>query len=311
VFAHLRSIGLLLALTIGVCSVAYPLSVLAVGQTVFPTKASGSIVTEPGSKAIGSRLIAQEFKDDEWFQSRPSAAGYNAAASGGSNLGANNPKLRDRVARQLGPVVRYAGGPQADQPVGPDIDRWFAARPDRAAVWARRFPTLAAAWVKDNAEAVSAWEKAHPSVDTAPSVSDVPGRFFEHYVRAHPGTWPAVVEKVIQPASAGPDIRAVFFEMWLQEHGTDDLQPVPADAVTASGSGLDPHITLRNARGQLDRVVTAWAAKTKTEPAKVRGVIEAVLTNAAFEPLAGVAGDEPLVNVFEVNLALARQFSQQ
>ena len=54
----------------------------------------------------GSRRIAQPFSDARYFQPRPSAADYNAAASTGSNYSASNPLLRDRVARQLGPIVR-------------------------------------------------------------------------------------------------------------------------------------------------------------------------------------------------------------
>ncbi len=305
--SHLRAIGMLVVLTVVLCSVAYPLALLAVGQTMFPSQASGSLVNGPDGKPVGSRQVAQEFKGDAWFQARPSAAGYNAAASGGSNWGANNPRLRDRVACQLGPLVRYATGPRTGQPVGPDIERWFAARPDRTAGWARRFPKLAEAWVKDNAEAVAAWEKGHPDASGPPAAEDA-GQFFARYARAHPGTWPAVVGKAIQPAKAGADLQAAFFETWLQEHGADDLEAIPADRVAASGSGLDPHITLQNARGQVDRVAAAWAAKTRREPAEVRRGVEAALNEAAFEPLAGLAGGEPLVNVLEVNLELVRRF---
>jgi K+-transporting ATPase ATPase C chain len=116
--------------------------------------------------------VAQEFKGKEWFWPRPSAAEYNAAESGGSNWGANNPKLRERV------------------------------------------------------------------------------------------------------------------EETLKSRSEKSL--IPADAITASGSGLDPHITLANAEGQLDRVVAAWATKTGSSPAQIRGAVEAILKQAAFEPLAGL-----------------------
>jgi potassium-transporting ATPase KdpC subunit len=188
--AHLRANLVLLGLTVAGCAVLYPLAVLTVGQTLFPTNANGSLVTGPDGTAAGSRLVAQEFNGDEWFHPRPSACGYNAAVSGGSNMSANNPKLRERVVADL-----------------------------------RAFP----------ADVIT-----------------------------------------------------------------------PADAVTASGSGLDPHTTLQTARAQVGRVVAARATGGRAA-AQVRETVEGILRDAAFEPLAGLVGSEPLVNVLEVNLELARR----
>src|SRR5581483_5379304 len=110
---HLRVNLFLLAFTLLFCAVLYPLVLLGIGQTIFPGKADGSLigadgraVTEPAT-AAGSRLIAQPFNDDRYFQPRPSAASYNGAASAASNWGASNYQLRDRVAQALGPVVKY------------------------------------------------------------------------------------------------------------------------------------------------------------------------------------------------------------
>src|SRR5579871_3562491 len=100
--AHLRGNLVLLVLTVLVCCVLYPLVVWGIGRAAFPHQAEGSLLTTPDGKAVGSRLIAQPFTGDEYFQPRPSAAGYNAAASGASNWGASNPRLRDRVARAVG-----------------------------------------------------------------------------------------------------------------------------------------------------------------------------------------------------------------
>ena len=93
--------------------------------------------------------------------------------------------------------------------------------------------------------------------------------------------------------------------MWLQEHSDADLQRVPADMVTTSGSGLDPDITLRNALWQLEnRVAAAWAKKTGTaDEKKLRDEIEQLLRQKSRAPLGGLAG-VPLVNVLEINLAL-------
>ena len=60
--------------------------------------------------------------------------------------------------------------------------------------------------------------------------------------------------KAMEPVKEGTDIQSVFFDMWGQDNLDADLEDVPADMVMASGSGLDPRITLKNALYQLDRV---------------------------------------------------------
>src|SRR5580658_11244627 len=122
---HLRANLSLLLTTVVLCCVIYPGVLLLVGRVAFPEKVEGSLLHDAQGKTIGSRLIAQPFTGDEYFQPRPSAVSYNAAASGGSNWGANNYLLRDRVARQLGPIVKYRGGPQDGKLVAADVETWF------------------------------------------------------------------------------------------------------------------------------------------------------------------------------------------
>src|SRR5208282_4820419 len=116
---------LLLGLSVIICCIIYPMVVWAIGQTFFPFTSNGSIVNGPDGKLVGSLLIAQPFTKDEYFQPRPSAASYDASASASSTLSASNYALRDRVARMLGPIVKYQSGPKAGQLVAPDIEAWF------------------------------------------------------------------------------------------------------------------------------------------------------------------------------------------
>jgi K+-transporting ATPase ATPase C chain len=105
----------------------------------------------------------------------------------------------------------------------------------------------------------------------------------------------------------GVDIQSTFFDMWRADHPDAELQDVPADMVTSSASGLDPHITLANAEFQLDRVVGAWASLTKREPAALRTEIEQVVRDNTFAPWLGLVG-EKMVNVLKVNIELRKRY---
>ena len=177
--AQIRPALVLLVLLSLVTGLAYPLAITGIAQLAFPGQANGSLVSRDGV-IVGSSLIGQGFAGNGYFHARPSAVGYDAAGSGGTNLGATSA--------------------------------------DRAADVAARIAEL------DGADA-----------------------------------------------------------------------PVPADAATASGSGLDPHISPAFAQLQIERVAAA------------RGLDEAQLADLVARhvqwPLLGIFG-EPMVNVLELNLAL-------
>src|SRR5215468_10942116 len=121
------AIILLLALT-AITGLAYPLAMTAVAGVIFPKQAEGSLVEKDG-KVVGSALIGQEFKDEEYFHGRPSAtlapdpndatktvsAPYNAANSGGSNLGPTSKALADRLKEDVDRLK--AENPNAAVPV--------------------------------------------------------------------------------------------------------------------------------------------------------------------------------------------------
>ena len=171
-----------------VCCGFYPLAVTGISKVAFAKKADGSLIMDKDGKVIGSELLGQNFSGEGYFHPRPSAAGangYDAASSGGSNLGPTSQKLADQVKARV------------------------------------------AAYRTTN--------------------------------------------------------------------GLAENQEVPADAVTASGSGLDPHISLANAELQISRVAKSRGLAAE----KVKSLVASNTDKADFG-LLGVAG----VNVLKLNLAL-------
>jgi potassium-transporting ATPase KdpC subunit len=104
--------------TILLTGVVYPVAVWAVGTVAFHDQAAGSLVTKGGT-VVGSRLIAQAFSADKYFHPRPSAAGtgYDAMASGSSNLGPTNKVLISAVASRVAEVERTDGVKAGQVPV--------------------------------------------------------------------------------------------------------------------------------------------------------------------------------------------------
>ena len=90
--------ALMTVVTTVLFGLVYPLVITGLAQAIFPDKANGQLIEQNG-KIVGSRIIGQAFSSPGYFRSRPSAAGtgYDAANSGGTNLGPTNKKLIDAV----------------------------------------------------------------------------------------------------------------------------------------------------------------------------------------------------------------------
>jgi potassium-transporting ATPase KdpC subunit len=324
----------LLVFTLVIICVLYPLIMWAIGQSIFPFKANGSIINGPDGKPVGSELIAQQFTKDEYFQPRPSAASYNGSASSSSALSVSNYALRNRVATMIGPIVKYKGGSKDGQLVGPDVELWFQkdiyqGNPHIVAQWADIHNSLAQTWVSTDSihsQFVADWSKTHHRlVDSfiknnpqtpQPQPADLAVVFFENFSKENPGKFlSAVTDSIsngntvtlIKSVKTGMDIQSVFFDMWRQDNPDVNLQDVPGDMVTTSASGLDPHISLQNAEFQLERVASKWASDLNRNPNQIRQEIKQILDKNASAPLGGIWG-EKFINVLQVNLELNRRY---
>jgi K+-transporting ATPase ATPase C chain len=132
------ALGILGLMTL-ITGVAYPLLVTTVAQVAFPEQANGSLLRDAQGQLLGSRLLAQNFEGAQWFQPRPSAAGFATVASGASNLAQSNPALAERIAKDAQRLLGEGSAPVPlelvttsasglDPHLSPAAARWQVAR---------------------------------------------------------------------------------------------------------------------------------------------------------------------------------------
>jgi len=117
VLKELRPAIIMTIVLTAILGLAYPLIITGIAQVVFPNQADGSLVRDAEGNVIGSELIGQSFSDPRYFWPRPSAAGegYDATASGGSNLGPTSARLQQLTDERAKALRRAHGLPDDAQ----------------------------------------------------------------------------------------------------------------------------------------------------------------------------------------------------
>jgi K+-transporting ATPase ATPase C chain len=281
------SLRMLLALTV-IVGIGYPLLITAIAQIPgLKSRADDSVIKQDG-KVVGSKLIGQNFLDSkgnplgQYFQPRPSAAGstgYDPTATSASNLGPESmvdtlpdPSVKGDTGKQSLLTQVCARSLAIGQLDGVDGSRPFCTSDGVGAV-------LAVFWSGPGYHGtVTRVVTLNQTGNATPFIPEYKGVKVE-------------LAQFGQDYSKGQVVPI---------RGTAPAKPaVPADAVTASGSGLDPEIS------------PAYAKIQETTVAKARGIsvdqVTALVKKYTAGRDLGFIG-EPRVNVLQLNVALDRQY---
>ncbi|MGF0316621.1 potassium-transporting ATPase subunit C [Nocardia fluminea] len=276
---HLAALRALLVLTV-ITGIVYPMAVFAIAHLPgLDENAEGSLIERNG-ELVGSSLIGQSFTDGDgkaiarYFQSRPSAAGdgYDPLSTGASNLGPED--ILDTADRTSLLTTVCARSKEVGDREGVDGTRQFCTKDGVGAVLSVIGPRDADGDVSQPVQVVSVNElcPARPFLATFRGVTVECAKEGEDYS----------IGRIVPILGDAPAEAAV-----------------PADAVTASGSGLDPHISPEYAAIQVERVAKARGI-TATQ---VRELLAAHTDGRTL----GFLG-EPRVNVVELNLDLDARY---
>lgn len=283
---HTAALRALLVLTL-ILGIAYPVFIWLLAQLPgLKDKADGSLIELNGAP-VGSSLIGQLYTDadgsplPQYFQSRPSAAGdgYDPLSTSASNLGPEDiVDTADRTSLLTDVCTRSLAAGELD---GVSGARPFCTESGVGAVLSVLGTRDVRGIVTDPARVISVNEIC--PADTDPRVASLlpSGPFIANYEGV-----------AVECAEPGADYTTGQI---VPIHGDVPAAAVPADAVTASGSGLDPHISPEYAALQVNRV----AAARGLTPAQVQALVAEHTDGRAL----GFMG-APRVNVLQLNLAL-------
>jgi K+-transporting ATPase ATPase C chain len=260
----------------------------AISQAVFPIQANGSLVKKDGTfttddtQAVGSYLIGQNFSAPGYFHPRPSAAGtgYDGSSSGGTNLGPLSDKLING-ATQTPPPPATAPAPQPTAAAASSAPQAAPASPPAETLAFDGIRLRVIHYCLDNGIAF----KLYRIKPDGTRIAEVPLSKYQDKDGNLLDT--KLVDDFPHPPADPADKTAVI--------AADFATLIPGDAVTGSGSGLDPHISPENAAIQAQRV--ADARKLPKEK-----VLKLIAQNTD-QPNFGFLGD-PGVNVLMLNIAM-------
>lgn len=280
-----------------VCGLLFPLLLTGLSALIFPHQAGGSLITING-KTVGAEHVGQEFTQDYYMWSRPSAYHYNVytedeegnqtyldgtefpgIGSGSSNYAPSNPALVERVEQDIiNYVARTFNVDTANLPGKTELlDEQIAYIAEKANISADQLKQQATAIPEDGSEVLAYLagtaglatgdEEMEALTAEAPTLYQLQ----KAYVADIAGTSSEEVEKIISS--------------------------LPTDLMTASGSGLDPHISPASAQIQVPRIVESSGLTEEK--------VQEIIRNNTSGKIFGIFGEET-VNVLGVNIEIGQ-----